>query len=92
MFSIICSQYHHVNQTIRHIQAVIKNFPALKLTRKDFSEQYKELTSNFENFKSVFWLLVHRNGTKEKLACFCGTIPVFIKGSFMKLTVCHLLL
>ena len=92
MFSVFCSQYRYIAETMEHVQAVIRNFSTLKLTRKDFSEQYEELTSNSENFNSIFWLLVHQNGAKEKLACLCGTIPVHIQGSFIKLTVCHLIL
>ena len=92
MFSISCSQYRYVDETMKHVQAVIRNFSTLNLTRKDFSEQYKESTSNSENFNSIFWLLVHKDGAKEELACLCGTIPVHIKGLLMKLTVCHLIL
>ena len=87
MFSVICSQYRYVDETMKHVQAIKKNFPTLKLTRKDFGEQYKEFINNSENFNSIFWLIVHKNGAKEELACLCGTIPVHIKGLFMKLTV-----
>ena len=78
---ILHSQYRYIDQTTRHVQAVVKNFPALKLTRKEFGKQYKETTGYFKCFNSISCLLVHQNGAKEELACLCGTIPVHIQGS-----------
>ena len=70
MFSIFSSQYRNVTQTTRHIQAVIKNFSTLKLTRTDFSEQYEELTSNSENFNSIFLVISSPKWCQGRIGLF----------------------